>query len=739
MNAPPDVFGDTPHARARIRRLRRLDRLVAGLITAGGVGIILAVFGIFFFIGKEALPLLIPADVEPAGIVAGGGVRALAIGEDEYREKTYALTEAGTVRLFDTASGRMEQEVALEGLGGARVTAGARAMLADVVAAATSDGRVLLAGIAFEPDFSGGRRSAQTIRVDWQAEVAVREAGRPIERIALAADGEQFVVAAAAEGYLAVAQRKIGGRSARVGDASSNLPPGAAVTAIALDEAGTTLAVGYASGGVARFELAREEATIAENLAAGTAPVTGLGYVLGGLTLLVGDATGQVSGWQGLRTGGSGARTMSRTHEFEAMDGAVLAFMPSRRNKAFLVLDAGGRVRLDHRTTVATLAEVDTVAGATALAIAPRFDGIAVAGADGAIHRYALDAPHPETSLRTLFSPVQYEGYDTPDYTWQSSSGTDDTEAKLSLIPLIVGSLKGVLYAMLFSAPLAILAALYVSQFASHRLRGTIKPTVELMGALPSVVVGFLAFLWLSPMLDQHMVTALLLLLLLPLSVAIAVACYRLMSKPQRQRFALGRELGYLVPFLLGGGAAALLLGTPLEGLLFDGDMRSWLQTTLGVAYDPSNAVVVGLALGFAVIPIIFTVAEDAMSNVPRALRAASDALGASRWQTAWRLVLPASSPGIFAGIMLGFGRAVGETMIVVMASGSTPLLDLSPFNGMRTISASIAIEIPEAAVHGTQYRVLFLAGAILFLIAFAANTLAETVGERLRRRFARW
>jgi phosphate transport system permease protein len=145
---------------------------------------------------------------------------------------------------------------------------------------------------------------------------------------------------------------------------------------------------------------------------------------------------------------------------------------------------------------------------------------------------------------------------------------------------------------------------------------------------------------------------------------------------------------------------------------------------------------VVGLAMGFAVIPIIFTIADDAFSSVPSHLTAGSLALGASRWQTALRIVVPTASPGVFSAIMIGFGRAVGETMIVLMATGNTPVLDWSIFNGMRTLSANIAVEIPEAPHGGTLYRVLFLAAALLFTMTFAVNTLAEVIRQRLREKY---
>jgi phosphate transport system permease protein len=153
--------------------------------------------------------------------------------------------------------------------------------------------------------------------------------------------------------------------------------------------------------------------------------------------------------------------------------------------------------------------------------------------------------------------------------------------------------------------------------------------------------------------------------------------------------------------------------------------------------YDQRNAVVVGLAMGFAVIPIIFSIAEDAFSNVPTHLTAGSLALGATRWQTVTRVVLPTASPGIFSAIMIGLGRAVGETMIVLMATGNTPIMDWSPFNGFRTLSANIAVEIPEAPQGGTLYRTLFLAALLLFVLTFLLNTAAELVRQRLRKRYA--
>ena len=193
-----------------------------------------------------------------------------------------------------------------------------------------------------------------------------------------------------------------------------------------------------------------------------------------------------------------------------------------------------------------------------------------------------------------------------------------------------------------------------------------------------------------------------------------------------------------VMPAVLLTVVLSVAIGGVLQDVLFDGDFRQWLFQSFGTQVDQRNSIVIAFALGFAVIPIIFTISEDALIRVPGHLRAASLALGATRWQTAWRVVLPSASPGVFAAVMIGFGRAVGETMIVLMATGNTPIIDGSIFNGMRTLSANIAVEIPEAPAGGTLFRVLFLTAVLLFSATFLINTAAEVVRERMRKKFGR-
>ena len=174
-----------------------------------------------------------------------------------------------------------------------------------------------------------------------------------------------------------------------------------------------------------------------------------------------------------------------------------------------------------------------------------------------------------------------------------------------------------------------------------------------------------------------------------------------------------------------------------MESWFFNGSLRNWFNSQLGIGYDQRNALVVGVAMGFAVIPTVFSIAEDAIFSVPKHLTVGSLALGATPWQTMTKVVLLTASPGIFSAVMIGLGRAVGETMIVLMATGNTPVMDLSVFQGMRTLSANIAVEMPESEVDSTHYRVLFLAALVLFMFTFVVNTMAELIRQRLREKYS--
>ena len=254
---------------------------------------------------------------------------------------------------------------------------------------------------------------------------------------------------------------------------------------------------------------------------------------------------------------------------------------------------------------------------------------------------------------KMIFKQEYYEGR-APKFAWQPNSDVP----KYSLYPLFLGTIKTALIAMLFAVPLGVGAAIYSSEFASQKMREIIKPVIEMLAAIPSVVLGFFALLVLA----------------------------------------------------------------------------TFLQNIFGLTFR-LNALNAGIALGLAVIPIVFTVAEDAMTSVPRSLREAATALGANPWQVSLTMVFPAALPGIAAGVVLGFGRAIGETMIVLMASGNAAIISASFLDSARTFSATIAAELAEVVFGSAHYSVLFFIGTLLFIFTFIINLSGDMVLARVKER----
>jgi phosphate transport system permease protein len=518
-------------------------------------------------------------------------------------------------------------------------------------------------------------------------------------------------------------------------------------TALVADHRQSSLFVGTATGEILWWDLRGGLGTPRVAKAA-EAPITALVALIGGRSLVVGAGDGALAVWGPVRRSDQSV-ALTRIRDLPAHRAPVRRLAPSLRNKSFLAWSEDGMLALHHSTTGRRLWSGSVGPAAVgALLMSPRADGAFLSvgrppAGDGGpgvgtVVGVEIDSPHPEVTLRTLFGKVWYEGYDQPALVWQSSGGSDDFEPKLSLTPLLAGTLKGTLFSLLLAIPLGVLGAVYVSQFMHPVYQRVLKPTIEVMAAMPTVVLGFLAGLWLAPQLERILPGLLGAALLLPLVAIAAVALWRAVPARVTRRAPPGTEVFFFALAVAGALALAIRVSAPLELLLFDGDFQVWLEGATGLRYEQRNAIVVGLAMGFAVIPILFAISEDALSNVPRTLVAGSLALGATRWQTVLRVVLPTASPGIFSAVMVGFGRAVGETMIVLMATGNTPIIDWSPFNGFRTLSANIAVEIPEAPVGGTLYRTLFLAALVLFVLTFAVNTAAELVRQRLRERYSR-
>jgi phosphate transport system permease protein len=721
---------------------RRLfaDKAARWIVTAGGLAIIASILGILFFVVHEVVPLAVRATVTPERVHAIPGGSALAVLTDEYRELVAALDEDGHVRVARLATGELLADVPVLAGTIARAAVSVPPGSAAFVMA-TSDGRIIVQRVSFGAEFGTGRRTT-VASLPEATVVEVDPAHRPITRAAaqVSADGESLVVAGATADDALVLVRETATTNAMTGEVVRSSSRGTAVlpagvTSLVLDVAQANLYAGLSDGRIGWFRVTGDGEP-AELLLSPPfpSPITALTLLIGDRSLVVGRESGAIEVWFPQLRGID--RSLRHARSFPSFKAPVRALAPSPRGKGFLALNAAGAMALMYSTSERVLWTGNApIAGASAVAYAPKADGALVAGATAA-GALAISAPHPEVSFRALFGKVWYEGYEGPGYSWQSSSGTEDFEPKLSLTPLLFGTLKGTFYSMLLAVPFGVLAAMYASQFLHPSLKGVVKPVVEIMASLPSVVLGFLAGLWLAPLLERVLPALVLMVVVFPPAILIAGSTWERVMRRFGARVPAGSEIVFFILALALAGAGCLRLEPLLERTVLGGAFPTWLSV-FGIRYDQRNAIVVGLAMGFAVIPIIFAIAEDAFSNVPRSLVSGSLALGASRWQTVTRVVLPTASPGIFAAVMVGFGRAVGETMIVLMATGNTPIMDLSPFNGFRTLSANIAVEIPEAPAGGTLYRTIFLAALLLFLLTFAVNTVAELVRQRLRRKYS--
>jgi phosphate transport system permease protein len=727
-----------------------MDLLARIVVSAGGIAIIASVLGILVFICYTVRPLLFGADADPRPpIPVVTASRAVAAGVDEHETFGFVVTASGWIEYFSLdPSVATPPAVSLKGGLNRQIRSGCLPLGRTDLALGTSDGFVLPLQLRFEISFdSSGERVVRKVSPALKEEdpIAIDPQGKPIVSLARQSAPAGTATAVVTEDgrllYHILTEKKslVKGteRSESRRDLTGSLPGPA--TAVVMDHRLENLYVGTKSGHLVRFDLAEvAEPRFVESQAAVTgAAVTAVGFLIGDQSVVVGDARGGVRVW--FQVASDDGHHLKPIHVFAPHAAEVTSITASGRDKGFATADKSGAVALRHATSEQTLA---TLQGApspvTCAVLSPRANGLYAAHENGTVSRWAVDNPHPEVSFQTLFGPVWYEGYPGPEFSWQSTGGTDDFEPKLSLIPLLFGTCKGTLFALIIAVPLAILGALYTAQFMHPMLRSYVKPTVEVMAALPSVVLGFIAGLWLAPILERIVPAVALMFLVLPLSCLGAMTLYRRLPEKTRHLHGEKLELFFLIPALLFASWICLQLNGPVESLLFGGDFRQWVHTVLGIRFDQRNALVVGIAMGFAVIPIIFTISEDALSNVPRHLASGSLALGATRWQTAVRVVLPAALPGIFSAVMIGLGRAVGETMIVLMATGNTPTMDWwNPFTGFRTLSANIAVEIPEAPHGGTLYRTLFLGALLLFVATFIVNTAAELVRQRMRRRYA--
>lgn len=736
-----------------LKKIRRNDTIARWVITVGGMAIIFSVIFILILIAKVSLPLFWSPDIQLQAQFqlseSSADDQVLALGMDEYQETGYTINTTGVVHFFKVIDGKSLDDYQLKTESDSQhlVSVHTYGHLNQVLL--WEDGSMTIERIKFYPFFDEQDANRRSIRhkIEKLAVFPAPKSAPPVKSLARVNDEERRVrVDLLEDGNLSVAlteksQSLFGGGDLVEEVYQLDNPAKGRISAMILNDSGNELYAGSDQGEILRWDLSDIEAPVFEEMTQAFSDkreITALSMVFGDVSLAVGDSKGELTTWFPVRDAEIGWKLTS-IHQLPGHNSRILSIIHNLRDKSVISAAADG-VQISHMTSERLLAGFNPPEGIKRYALTTRGNGFIALTEAGRVLCWNLDIPHPEISFKTLFGKVWYEGYAAPEYVWQSSSGSDDYEPKFSLTPLIYGTLKGTFYAMLFALPLAIFGAIYTSQFARPKLKGIVKPAVEIMAAVPTVIIGFLAALWLAPMIERSLGSMFLSLILIPAALMVSIALWQAARKIEPlKRVEHGYEFLAIAPVIIFAVGLAAVLGTGMENWLFAGDSKQWLFTETGTRYDPRNCIIIAFAMGFAVIPIIFTISEDALSNVPPSLRAASLALGASRWQTVWRVILPSASPGIFAGTMIGFGRAVGETMIVLMATGNTAIMDLSIFNGMRPLSANIAVEIPEAPVDGSLYRTLFLSAVILFVMTFIVNTVAEIVRQRLRAKYGRF
>lgn len=744
------------------RRWRHLtDQIAKVSIAVGGISVIAAILLIFAYLAYEVVPLFASAQVEPsAEFVLEDSTPSLHVAIEEQSEMAMRLGEDGVARFFDLHSGEISAETAVDIPAGATVTSFALdSEESGIFALGLDTGETVVARYGYDTRFAQlDNRRILTPKIDYPfGNERYRLSGEgnsdPVASLAIRTSGENMLLAATS--------RRGGLKLLRASKQTSlfaafDLGGGAdfeieETTLDGLTLGGEQLFIDgdrfwlfvIDAEGLARlvnlrtaFSTPNPSFEVQALLTEDGAVPTDISFLLGGISLLVADDGGTISQW--FLTRRDEGVDLERIRSFESSDSAIIALTPEQRRKSFVSVNSHGDVAL-YNTTAHRQAFSGTLAtaGASAVAVSPRGDALLIESAPGSISVLEVENKHPEVSMAALWSRVWYEGYGEPDFIWQSSAATNEFEPKYSLVPLSFGTLKAAFYAMLLAAPLAICGAIFTGYFMAPMMRRKVKPLIELMEALPTVVLGFLAGLWLAPFVENNLLGIFAVLVLLPLSILMTSFVWMQLPDSIRHAVPDGWEAGLLLPIILLATYLSFVLATPIEALFFGGDMRFYISNELGINYDQRNAMVVGFAMGFAVIPTIFSIAEDAIFTVPKHLTYGSLALGGTPWQSLYRVVLPTASPGIFSALMIGMGRAVGETMIVLMATGNTPIMDASIFEGMRTLAANIAVEIPESEVDSTHYRILFLAALVLFLFTFMFNTVAEIIRQRLRNKYS--
>jgi len=727
---PPDLRLSTPLRKRWLQLRRYKDRMATLFIMLGGLGVILSVLMILFYLLYQVVPLLSPARITPhaqqVSTPLTGHSLYLALNADG--QTGMRLTTQGQLQFLHPANAEILPPLSLQ--------LPAENPIVDLVEAGEgllvlllSDGRILVV----QPQYRDGQGQAPVLHLPLGT-TPISLMSTPARRITAVLEDSRLRLVSYSGDQLHQLQIDLS-HPEPVVQYSGRLPtPGFEPRRLHLmPEASRVLALGP-EGRIAVVPL-QGSGTTYEVVRASRQDITLFELLPGRRSLIIGDAAGHLSQWFFAPDEYSTPK-LQQIRQFNRLASPALQLAGQDASNGFITLEQNGTLSLFSLTSSRSLLRSNVLGGrADAVALAP-LGGQLLLEQQGRISSWQLHTPHADITFGSLWREIWHEDYDSPGHIWQSSTNGTDLAAKYSLVPLVFGTLKAALYAMLMATPLAICGAIYTAYFMAPALRRKIKPMIEMMAAVPSVVLGFLAGLWLAPFMQAHLAAILLLVLLLPVSILLFAFGWEKM--PQRIRFMLPE--GWDVILLLGLLPLvvwlAFPLATPLEEWLFDGQLVLWLGDQVGISYDQRNALIVGIAMGFAIIPTLFSLTEDAIHAVPRHLSNGALALGATPWQALTWMILPAASAGIFSALMIGFGRAIGETMIVLMVTGNTPIMEMNIFEGMRTLAANIAIEMPESSVGSSHYRVLFLTALLLFMFTLIVNTLAELIRQQLRRKY---
>lgn len=718
------------------------DKAAAVGITVGGSSVLVAILLIFFYLLYEILPLFQPASLhqEQQFSRVGSAAPTLHLAIEEQAEIGYRLAQDGSYSFFRLADGSIVSDGALPLPEGTSITSfSLESEPSRVFSVGLSDGQVLIARHHYRISYPNDQRLITPVMQYPFGEEPIRLADQPLVKLAVRDTDDALVaigytLSGRLEGRRWVKEEDFLTEEVTLVEEELNLPD--------LDIKPREILLGpnqdwlYVLSPKGQYRLIDVETSeIADaGVLFDNALLTDARFLLGGVSLLVSNSEGKTSQW--FNVNNDGAVHLQKIREFSDNSTGIATVSTEHRRKGFVAINNQGEANIYYSTSSRHLANESLGTTIVHSAMSPRAETLLAETADGQLLVWKIENEHPEVSWSVLWEEIWYESYPEPDYIWQSSASNNDFEPKYSFAPLAFGTLKAAFYAMLIAAPLAICGAIYTAYFMAPAMRRKIKPLIELMEALPTVILGFLAGLWLAPFIEKHLPAVFSIFIFLPIGVLLFAWFWNYIPMRWRKHVPDGWHPVLLVPVIIGVVAMCVWMSAPVERLLFDGDMRAWFTSELGISFDQRNALVVGVAMGFAVIPTIFSIAEDAIFSVPKHLSYGSLALGATPWQTLVGVVMPTASPGIFSALMIGMGRAVGETMIVLMATGNTPVMDLNIFEGMRTLAANIAVEIGETEVDSSHYRVLFLAAFVLFLFTFVVNTAAEIVRQRLRNRY---